>query len=51
MKREYVSPRCEVTDYELRTFILANSVPQNTPARRDVNDGSANSTKEWGNLW
>ena len=51
MKKRYVSPRCSVTHYELKAFILAGSTPQNIPTTRsDVEENEMEDTT-WGNLW
>ena len=52
MKRVYFPPQCEMTNYELETFILANSIPQIANERRGGIIGEKNSPADkWGNLW
>ena len=53
MKKKYVSPKCELTDYELKTSILTGSTPQNSSGARalDDNEKAHTSTRELGNLW
>ncbi|MBR2318621.1 MAG: hypothetical protein IKA52_02995 [Bacteroidaceae bacterium] len=53
MKRVYITPRCEKVNYELKSFILANSTPQNSPSNRTDAESTKGrrATREWGNLW
>ncbi len=51
MKRFYFPPQCEMSDYEPKTFILANSVPQGTREGRSPNNAGTGKLPEWGNLW
>ena len=53
MKKIYVSPRCELCRYELKTSILSGSTPQNSPSGRYVpeKEKADTPTRSWGNLW
>ncbi|MBO7231296.1 MAG: hypothetical protein J6V20_07825 [Bacteroidaceae bacterium] len=53
MKKIYVSPKCELSRYELKTSILAGSTPQNSPGVRSFSEekNTKTPTRAWGNLW